>query len=75
MNDTQTQCVLVSDDYIYWGGSGPKLPRRLRNHGGFDLCAGRGHKNVLPDSLVQEFVKWIRSRDEHGYVAAPLDWS
>lgn len=74
-NDTQTDRVLISDDFIYWGGAGPKLPDRFRNHAGADLCAGRGHKSAFPDALVREFIAWIKSHDEHGYVGVPLDWS
>ncbi|MEW5704937.1 MAG: hypothetical protein AB1781_10195 [Pseudomonadota bacterium] len=73
-NDTQTDRVLVSTDYVYWGGTGPKILKRFRNCGGFDLCAGRGHKNHFPDALVSEFIEWIRSVGQHGYVGAPLDW-
>lgn len=74
-NDTQTDRVLVSEDFIYWGGAGPKLPDRFRNHAGADLCARRGHKNAFPDPLVQEFIKWFRLQDEHGYAGVPHDWS
>ncbi|GER07167.1 hypothetical protein GCM10007972_18120 [Iodidimonas muriae] len=74
-NDTQTDRVLISDDYIYWGGSGPEIPERFRGSRGTDLCAGRGHKNRFPDLFVQGFIEWIRSQGEHGYVGTPLDWA
>ena len=74
-HDTQTDRVLISDDFIYWGGAGPKVPSRFRNQGRADLCAGRGHKSSFPASFVREFVEWITSRDERGFVGDPLDWS
>jgi hypothetical protein len=74
-NDTQTDRILVSTDYVYWGGSGPEIPSRLRNWDGIDICAGRGHKNRFPDKLVNEFIAWFKSLDAHGYRGEPLEWS
>jgi len=74
-NDTQTNRVLLSDDFVYWGGSGPTIARRFREFDGLDVCAGRGYKSAFPDRLVREFVEWIRSRDERGYAGIPLDWA
>lgn len=74
--DTQTDSVLISDDYIYWGGEGPEIPAKYRNFCGFDLCqAGRGYKCHFPDNMVNDFVDWIRSLREQGYCGTPLDWS
>ena len=75
-NDTQTDRVLISNDYIYWGGEGPQIPAKYRNFCGFDLCkAGRGYKCNFPDNMVDEFVDWIRSLKAQGYCGTPLDWS
>ena len=74
-NDTQTDRVLVSGDYVYWGGEGPSLPRRLRDHGGVDICAGRNHKsNCFPDPMIAMFIRWVRGRKDTGYAGIPLDW-
>jgi hypothetical protein len=74
--DTKTDRVLVSDDFVYWGGAGPRLPQRFLNHGPqhVTLCVGRNHKNNFPPEFVQEFVTWIRSLNEKGYAGEPLDW-
>jgi hypothetical protein len=74
-NDTQTDRVLISDDYVYWGGSGPILPKRFRNFEGLDLCGKRGHKNVFPDKMIEEVIEWLRLRGDTGYCGAPLDWA
>ena len=75
-NDTKTERILVSKDYAYWGGSGPKIPKRLRSWGGVDICAGRGQKSQqLPAALVDEFIAWFRSLGKSGYQGAPLEWS
>ncbi len=73
-HDTQTDRVLISDDYIYWGGEGPKIPGKYRNFCGFDLKAGRGYKCNFPDNMVDEFISWIRSLEDQGYCGTPLDW-
>lgn len=74
-NDTQTNRILVSTDYAYWGRSGPKIPEKFRNYGGINICAGRNHKSQFPDSLVEEFIAWYRSLESNGYLESPLDWS
>jgi hypothetical protein len=74
-NDTQTDRVLISDDYVYWGGQGPTIPQRFRNFNGFDICASRGHKSSFPDQLSQEFVEWIRGLAQRGFAGVPFDWA
>ena len=74
--DTGTNRVLFSDDYVYWGGSGPQLPAKFLNYGPnhVSLYAGRGHKSCFPPDFVSEFIGWIRSLDDRGYSGEPLDW-
>jgi hypothetical protein len=73
-NDTQANRVLIGEEFIYWGGNGPKIPAKFRNYNGIDICAKRGHKRNFPDELVTEFVEWMKERGEQGFVAPPLDW-
>ncbi|WP_405881020.1 hypothetical protein OG762_21970 [Streptomyces sp. NBC_01136] len=72
--DTQSPKVLISTDFAYYGGDGPKIPTELRNFGMHDICAGHGHKSDFPIDLVENFENWFRSLDEHGYLGAPMDW-
>lgn len=72
--DTQTDRVLLSADFTYWGGSGPEIPPKFRDYEGFDICAGRNHKSEFPESLVNEFIEWFESLGVKGYQGAPLDW-
>jgi hypothetical protein len=76
-NDTQTDRVLIGDDFVYWGGSGPELPSEFLNYGAAkaDLCAVRNHKNKFPPNLVHAFVQWVKSLNEFGCIGDPLDWS
>lgn len=73
-NDTQTDRVLIGDDFAYWGGSGPAIPERFRNYEGIDICAVRNHKSRFPPDLLNDFIEWFHSLHDHGYLGAPLDW-
>ena len=77
VRDTGADRVLYSDEFIYWGGAGPRLPARFLDWRHQDvslLKIGPGHKNDFPPSFVQDFVAWIRSLDEKGYSGEPGDW-
>jgi hypothetical protein len=73
-NDTKTNRVLISEEYVYYGANAPKIPNKFRNYNGVDICAGRGHQNNFPEKMVQDFIAWIKSRPEQGYSGRPLDW-
>ena len=73
-HDTKTDRVLVSNDFTYWGGRGPEIPRRYRNWDGVDVCAGRGHRCVFPDDLVAAFTGWLRTVWGPGYRGRPAEW-
>ena len=69
--DTGGDRVLISDDFAYWGGDGPKLPE-FRGH---SICKeGVGHKANFPSEVVEEFVNWLRNLGDSGYCGTPLDW-
>ena len=74
--DTGTNRILLSDDFVYWGGSGPQLPAHFLRYGPnhVTLCVIRNHKNKFPPELVKEFIAWIRSLNEKGYAGEPADW-
>ena len=70
--DTKADRVLISNAFVYWGGSGPRVPQKFLNYLG---VGGRNHRTNFPPNFVEEFVGWIRSLGEKGYVGEPLDWS
>ena len=72
--DTQANRVIVGLDYIYWGGNGPLIPKIFRDYRGCDVYAARGHKCRFPDDLVREFIEWLTSLEQNGYLGRPLDW-
>lgn len=74
--DTGTNRVLLSNDYVYWGRSGPELPKQFLRYGPLheSVCARRGHKNRFSPELVNDYIEWIRSLNESGYCGEPFDW-
>ena len=71
--DTAVNCVLISNDFVYWGGSGPLVPEFC----GVDIVhrnSGHSNKRFSPE-VVKAFVRWIRgiqSSGETGLCGKPL---
>ena len=75
VHDTQTDRVLISDDFTYWGAAGPEIPARFRGWNGFDVCAVRGHKCRFPTDLIDAFVAWLGTVWGPGYLGRPVEWN
>jgi hypothetical protein len=73
-HDTKCPRVLISDDFAYFGGTGPEIPKGFRSFDGYDICVARGYKNHFPESLIQAFEAWWRALGVTGYVDRPGDW-
>lgn len=85
--DTRANTVLVSDDFLYWGGDGPPIPAR------FDVCKrGPGHRCNFPIHVIESLDTWLRGQDRvsthpraigvacrgsrpTGYCVSRLSWS
>jgi hypothetical protein len=73
--DTGVDRILVSEDFVYFGGEGPKIPAKFRNFGGKDICMkGQGRKILDDPKFIGEFVTWLQSLGQQGYAGRPLDW-
>ncbi|MFO1398096.1 MAG: hypothetical protein U1F48_13625 [Burkholderiales bacterium] len=73
--DTSVDRVLISDDFVYLGGTGPLIPDRLRDSRGRQLCKqGIGHSKFDEPELVAAFVTWVRSLGMCGFQGAPQEW-
>ena len=69
--DTSVNRVLLSDDFVYFGGQGPQVP----TFGGKNIVhAGIGHRNSFSEETIVQFVEWLRGLQAVGYCGAPLDW-
>lgn len=75
LRDTGVNRVLVSDDFVYYGGYGPQIPEGLIDADGRPLCKKGIGRNVFDDpKLITKFEQWIRSLGEVGYQDAPYEW-
>ena len=69
-HDTRVDRVLISDEFVYWGGRGPNIPMHLR-----DMCrSGRGHKCRFTGEFATKCIAWLRSHGEIGYRGDPFEW-
>ena len=73
--DTLVERVLVSDDYVYFGGQGPRLPERFLSGGNMELVhAHQGYRRVREDEVIESFEEWVRSLGVDGYQGRPWNW-
>lgn len=76
--DTNVEKILVSEDFVYFGGEGPKLPDRFINKK-FDnrrtiLCEGRADRRIRDSEVIADFENWFRSLGVTGVQGKPHDW-
>lgn len=73
--DTGVNRVLISNDFVYFGGEGPEFSNELHDQKGRPLCkTGRGLIAFDDIELVNNFEHWIRSLAVTGYQGAPFEW-
>jgi Nucleotide modification associated domain 2 len=73
-NDTQTNRLLLSDHFGYFGANAPAIPMNVRISGTNDLRAGRGYKNNFDPDFVEWFVGWFEQLDRIGADGRPREW-
>lgn len=73
--DTGVNRILISDDFIYYGGTGPRFPDELRDQNGRALCkSGIGRSCFEDAKLVEDLEHWIRGFGINGYQGPPHEW-
>jgi hypothetical protein len=73
--DTGINRVLVSDDFVYFGGTGPIFPEYLQDNGGRPLCKSGIGRNCFEDrELTEKLERWLRTLGVSGYQSAPYEW-
>jgi hypothetical protein len=73
--DTGVNRVLVSNNFIYFGGQGPRFPENMKDDKNRHICkAGIGSTSFDDEKLVNYFEQWIRSLNVSGYQGAPYEW-
>ena len=73
--DLGVQRILISDDFVYFGGEGPRLPAKFRDDGEANMLRSiRNYQRVRQEDTIVEFEDWIRSLRICGYQGKPWDW-
>ena len=73
--DTKVQRILVSNDFVYFGGEGPELPRQFCHGGEFEmLWPHRNYRRVVDNAVISAFESWIRALAVTGFQGIPWDW-
>ena len=75
VRDTGVERILVSNDFVYFGGEGPQLPALFLDGGRLQMiCLHRNYRRVRDEPVIAAFEKWMRSLDEIGFQGKPWDW-
>jgi hypothetical protein len=73
--DTSVPRVLISNQFVYFGGEGPKLPDAFQFGGEFCLVkTGIGYNRKKDKSVIQAFEGWFNSLKHTGVQGKPWDW-
>ena len=73
--DTSVERVLVSEDYVYFGGQGPKLPERFQSGVAWTCSVRAGATSASGrTNVIDSFEGWVRSLGVRGYQGRPWDW-
>jgi Nucleotide modification associated domain 2 len=73
--DTGVNRVLISNDFIYFGGSGPTFPDGLHDRDGRSLCkSGIGRSCFDDPQLVEALEHWVHGLNMSGYQGPPQEW-
>jgi putative DNA base modification enzyme with NMAD domain len=74
--DTDSDNVLWSDDFAYFGRIAPPIPEHLRNLDGDDLYpACRDYRANFPAAFVVAIDTWFRALSQRGYLGRPTSWT
>lgn len=73
--DTGVPRILISDDFVYFGGEGPQLPAEFRDGGEANLLRSiRNYQRERKEETITAFEDWLRSLGVCGYQGKPWDW-
>jgi hypothetical protein len=74
--DTSADRVLISDDFTYWGGSGPLSKCFEESDWADEIFGGgrRAHKCHFTQDTVRSFDTWFRAQPDRGYIGRPERW-
>lgn len=73
-DDLKTKCVLVSNEYWYFGRDAPIIPDQFRGTGPDNILSPRGHKKNFTPGLTDAFLDWVRQHPP-GPTGRPDRWT
>jgi hypothetical protein len=74
-HDTQTDRVLISSDFVYFGGSAIAIPAPFKTAANRLWKIGPGHRSNFPEAYVERVVEWLRSLGVWGYQGRPAEFA
>ncbi len=69
--DTRSDNVLWSDDFIYWGRNAADIPAVFN---GFNLDRVRNGRSLFEPAFVAAVDTWFRALEPRGRLGRPIDW-
>lgn len=73
--DTGVNRVLASDQYVYFGGTGPRVPKSLTAADGRSLCKnGIGYYVFDEPQFIGKVETWVAALSGAGYQGPPFEW-
>ena len=72
-DDTQTDRVLIANEFRYYGTDAPLIPAAFRGDGDANICTHRGHKKNFAPGLVERFLSWLNEHPS-GCLGRPDRW-
>lgn len=74
--DTGVDRVLISNDFVYWGGSGPLRSSLEDEVWANEVFSGgrRAHRCNFEAAKINSFATWFAALPERGYVGRPERW-
>lgn len=75
LKDTSVPRILISDQYVYFGAEGDRLPDVFQPGGRYCLVkTGVGYYRKQDNNIIQAFEEWFNSLGETGFQGEPYDW-
>jgi hypothetical protein len=73
--DTGVNRVLISNHFVYFGGSGPAFPEDLRDKDDRPLCKNGIGRSCFDDpQLLEALEHWMHGLKASGYQGPPQEW-
>lgn len=72
--DTQSEGVLVSRRFAYWGSMAVEIPQQFLDFEGETLLVKRGYRSHFSAAFIEQFVAWFEGLQQQGYIAPPYRW-